>query len=296
MNIKTLLFGALCGACLSSTAWAVPPTQVRGVDLAAVLVVNDRARQVDHSQKAQVGEPLKGLRTIVLDPGHGGENQGALGVCDVHEKFLTLELAYELRDQLQRKHPEARIILTRYWDQNLGLSERMELANQVEADLFISLHYNAASHPRALGFETYFLLANETIPGQEEVRGEPIASSGSVTGVETKISPDVEIDPIEFMQEDLRRQTQNADSGLLAEVVNSSLQRHLSSVNRGVKQANFGVLRDATMPAVVMEAGFVSHPHEGAEVVKTSHRQALVQALYEAILEFDEKIAEKNGR
>jgi len=296
MKIQTLLMGALCGACLSSAALAVPPAQVRGVDLAAVLVVNDRARQLDHAQSAQQGEPFKRLKTIVLDPGHGGENQGALGVCDVHEKFLTLELAYELRDQLQRKHPEARIVLTRYWDHTLGLAERMEMANEVQADLFISLHYNAASHPRALGFETYFLLANETIPGQEEIRGELIASSGSITGVDSMASEVIEIDPIEFMREDLKRQTQNVDSGLLAEVVNTSLERHLSSVNRGVKQANFGVLRGATMPAVVMEAGFLSHPREGKDMVKPSHRKALADALYEAILDFDHKIAEKNGR
>lgn len=292
MKIRDII-GAAALCIISGSVYAVPPANVRGVDLAAVLAAHDRVRQITHQPKEDA-RPLRAIRTIVLDPGHGGENQGALGVCDVHEKYLTLELAYELRARLQAEHPDARIILTRYWDHGLGLSERIELANKVNADLFISLHYNAAAHPRALGFETYFLRANETIPGQEEVKGEMVASNGQVVGApEDQVEQPV--DPIVFMREDLLRQKQNEESGLLAEVVNSSLAGHLNSVNRGVKQANFGVLRGAKMPAVVMEAGFVSHPEEGHDVVSEKHRTALVDALHNAILEFDEKLTRKNN-
>lgn len=293
MNIRSIIPVVFAATCLSSVAQAVPPTQMRGVDLAAVLALHDRTRQVSQVPGTK---SLKRLQTIVLDPGHGGENQGALGVGEVHEKFLTLELAYALRERIQREYPDVRVVLTRYWDQSLGLQERIALANKVQADMFISLHYNAATHPRALGYETYFLLANETIPGEEQQKGEPIATAGPITGVTAQEVQIEHRDPLVIMQEDLRRQTQNVDSGILAEVVNTSMSNHLNSINRGVKQANFGVLRGAEMPAIVVEAGFVSHPKEGKDLVTTKHRASMVNALMDAIVDFDSKIAQKNGQ
>lgn len=283
----------------ATEAYAVPPARTRGLDLPAIVSICDYARRTEVSLRGGETLRFKALKTIVIDPGHGGENQGALGVANVHEKFLTMELAYELRDQLQRRYPEARIVMTRYWDTSVGLTERIEFANALNADLFVSLHYNAATHDRALGFETYFLSTNETIPGQEEVKGAPIAAARlEVTGLEKDTAiPAAKAsaqDLLQRIQADLARQAQHEDSALLARITNEKLAGRLEAVNRGVKQANFAVLRGAQMPAIVVESGFVTHPKEGRAVARPAHRTKIVHALMDAIESFDAQMDQRH--
>lgn len=274
------------------------PGSLRGIDLPSVISLRDQARHMAHMQKADDQSErsrLERVRTIVIDPGHGGENSGARGIADIPEKHLTLELAYELREQLQEKYPDLRVVLTRYWDTTLDLTQRVHLANLASADLFISLHYNAAPHDRAIGFETYFLNPEEVTPGEEEVRGLPIASAlPTSTGVEPPVDNTSLVgqfgDDIIFIQQDLLRAHQHTLSGLLAETVQSRLTRHIDSIDRGVKQANFGVLRGAHMPAILVEAGFLTHPQEGIQVISDDHRLAVTQALIEAVEAFDQEL------
>lgn len=276
----------------ASPAQAVPPAQARGLDMPALVSVLDHARRAELMLNQTPARAFKNLQVIVLDPGHGGENQGALGVCNVHEKFLTMELALELRDRLQRKYPAARIVMTRYWDTSIGLPERIAFANTVGADLFVSLHYNAATHDRALGFETYFLNTSEATPGEEEVKGKPIAAARlEVTGLEKETTPPPvarsSAELLDHIKTDLQRQRQHQDSAEFARLTNEALATRLTSVNRGVKQANFAVLRGAIMPAIVVESGFVSHPREGRAIATDTHRQHIVDALVYAIESFD---------
>ena len=297
-----LMGAVVLAACLwAQSAAAVPPVAVRGIDLPTVLALYDRGRQLDHHLDRRITEEsaerreLSTLRTIVLDPGHGGDNNGAVGVHGINEKYLTLELAYALRDRLQRAYPDTRVVLTRYWDQSVGLSERIHHANTIGADLFLSLHYNAAVHDRAVGFETYFLVESEAIPGQQEVEGEPIAATGmEVTGIDRaavdRPTSGTYNDVVVRMQRDLARQIQHRDSGHLAETVQAELDRQLSSINRGVKQANFAVLRGALMPAVVVEAGFLTHPEEGQAIFAPRHQERVVDALFRAVGRFDREL------
>ncbi len=285
-------------SCVSMAA-AAPPVTLRGIELPTVLSFYDRARKAAVTGAGEatgkspepVGESLEHLDTIVLDPGHGADNSGAIGVAHVAEKYLTLELAYALRRRLQAKYPDLEVVLTRYWDRSISLDDRTHLANRLEADLFMSLHYNAAVHQRAVGYETYFLPAREAIPGREQVEGAPIAAATSrVTGVEPKSDRreyGVEGDSLALIRRDLERAHDHRMSGMLAETVQSSFDAHINSVDRGVKQANFGVLRGALMPAVVVEAGFLTHPDEGREVLDDAHRTKVVEALVGAIERFD---------
>lgn len=281
-------------------AQALPPIDIKGIDLPTVLAVDDRARLAEHGLSGETSEAasLDQVRTIVLDPGHGGENSGAEGVKGVQEKYLTLELAYLLRDKIHEKYPDVRVVLTRYWDRDLTLSERIHFANTLDADLFLSLHYNAAVHNRAVGFETYFLEEREATPGEQEIKGEPIATAqGNVTGVPKKSTKKPEgtyNDAMAVLQRDLQRARQHKESGLLARVVNRALGDHLTSTNRGVKQANFGVLRGALMPAVVVEAGFLTHPREGKKVFEERHQHSVAQALLESIEDFDRRLVKRN--
>jgi len=189
---RLLLFTTWISLMLSSMdARAVPPAQVRGIDLSAVLAMYDKSRatEVAISGEQRSTHHLRKIKTIVLDPGHGGENQGAFGVAEIHEKYLTLELAYALRDRLQRELPGVRIVMTRYWDQGISLSDRITYANLIGADVFLSLHYNAATHERAVGFETYYLSTEEATPGLQEKKGEPIATAAlGVTGIKEDLS------------------------------------------------------------------------------------------------------------
>lgn len=299
---KAILGALLCAASLhtlAAPAQAFPPAGVSGIDLSTVLTLDDRARRfaVEADPGSAEREPLKQIRTIVLDPGHGGENEGALGVVEIQEKFLTLELAYRLRDKLQQKYPDARVLLTRYWDRDLSLSERVHYANLQEADLFISLHYNAAVHNRAIGYETYFLAADEATPGAQEKKGEPIATATPVvTGLAAEDMEQKEgtyNDALLTLKRDLERERQNRESGVFAELVQANLAERLESIDRGVKQADFGVLRGALMPAVVVEAGFLTHPEEGVAVTAADHRERTASALLGAIEAFDEKLEER---
>lgn len=299
-----ILLALLVGA----PAMAAHPGSLWGIDISSVVAFRDQARAIAHRHEVEQrrakpdGEtlleapPLQRVRTLVIDPGHGGDNSGAIGVAEVMEKYLTMELAYALREELQQKYPQLRVVMTRYWDTPVDFSDRVHIANLADADLFLSLHYNAATHDRAIGFETYFLRPEEVTPGQEDVRGEMIASvdrfaTGIDHSVEGAAPHGYRGDVLRLIQQDLLRAHQHRLSGRLAEVVQSSLRHHLDSIDRGVKQANFSVLRGAHMPAVLVEAGFLTHPEEGTRATTRDHRHLLVQSLVEAIETFDLELA-----
>lgn len=306
-SLATLGILALTSLAGPRPAEALPP-HVRGIELGTVLMLREQALSLARvAETALAGEQpspearsLRHIQTIVIDPGHGGDNQGAIGVAHVHEKFMTLELAYELRDELRRRHPGVRVLLTRYWDRDMSLEQRIHMANEVGADLFLSLHYNAAVHDRALGVETYFLTTEQAIPGAAPRQSEPLASaSNTVAGLAPEdgdgpaAAPQqgVHNDAMVTLQRDLERARQHRDSGLLAETVQASMVRHTGATDRGVKQANFGVLRGALMPAVVIEAGFVTHPKEGRRVLRERHRDRVIVALLESVETFDQALA-----
>lgn len=305
LALATCLTSALAMTSSITPSQAHPP-MLPGINKGTVLMMRDQANKVAFDQKASSAEApetksFSYIKTIVLDPGHGGENQGAIGTAHVHEKFLTMELAYLLRDMLQQTYPEARIVMTRYWDKEMSLSDRIHMANKIDADLFISLHYNAAVHDRAVGVETYFLATEQAIPGGEPPKSKPIASAApTVAGMNTANDPTAEKpqqgtynDALATLQRDLERAAQHKQSGMLAEVVQRHLVHKTRSINRGVKQANFGVLRGALMPAIVVEAGFVTHPDEGKKVLAERHRASVATALFQAIEEFDVMMAKQ---
>lgn len=201
---------------------------------------------------------------IVLDPGHGGSNLGAMGVNEgAYEKRMTLALARIIKDEILRRAPTAIVQLTREDDRLVTLSQRAQLANTADAAAFVSLHYNA-SHDRAQrGFETY-------VHG-DGILAEPCGESGAVGGILA----------------DLRRQATAAESAHLA----ATVQRHLATAlgphrDRGIKRAPFDVLYEARVPAVLVEVGFIDHPEEGPRMADPEVQRAVARALAQAILEF----------
>jgi len=304
------------GCLTASVGAASPPVTIRGIELPTVLSFYDQAREAavaaGNDRAARVAETadptaeadpeaspdregLSTIDTIVVDPGHGAGNTGAVGISGVAEKYLTLELAYALRQRLQTWYPGLRVVLTRYWDTEVPLDARTRIANRVDADLLLSLHYNAATHQRAVGYETYFLDTREAIPARHASgpRPGPAAAVPAHEAGEAgeEFAGEARGDRPAAIRRDLRRAQQHRLSGMFAETVQSSLGGHLESVDRGVKQANFAVLRRALMPAVVVEAGFLTHPEEGEACLEAEHRGRVVDGLVEAIRSFDRQRA-----
>ncbi|HMP84007.1 MAG TPA: N-acetylmuramoyl-L-alanine amidase, partial [Verrucomicrobiota bacterium] len=197
------------------------------------------------------------VKTICIDPGHGGKDPGNR-VGTQFEKEYTLRLARELRDQLTKAG--FTVTLTRTGDTFLDLPRRPAIANQRKADLFISLHFNAVASSRntVKGAETFVL----TPAG---ARSTSAPSSG----------------PTATTQPGNRFNSQNM---LLGYEIQRQLVRTLKTTDRGVRRARFAILRDAEMPAVLVEAGFLSHPSEGKKIMAAAYRREMAKAITDGVL------------
>jgi N-acetylmuramoyl-L-alanine amidase len=201
----------------------------------------------------------KKITTICIDAGHGGKDTGnrVPGFFWHNEKNYTLALAFELRDQL--KKAGFNVILTRDADVFVELPLRPQKANRWRADLFVSLHFNAAQNSRSavLGPETYCIT--------------PVgAASSNAQGEGAEHGPTA--------------QNRVEDrSLLLAFQVQKSLVQNLHVVDRDVRRARFAVLRDAQMPAILIEGGYMTHPIEGKKIFDPGYRQEMAGAIVKGI-------------
>jgi len=205
----------------------------------------------------------KKVTTICLDPGHGGKDTGfRIGRFFGHnEKTYTLALALELKQQLQKAG--FNVILTRDKDVYPELPVRPDIANRRGADLFISLHFNAfaGGGPSGVqGPETYCI----TPVGAASSNAQGIGAA-SGTAMANRFED---------------------KSLLLAYQVQKALVRNLGAEDRGVRRARFAVLRDAAMPAILIEGGYMSHPVEGKKIFDAKYRQQMAAALVKAILNY----------
>ena len=199
------------------------------------------------------------IRTICLDPGHGGKDTGNR-VGWHYEKIYTLALAAELRDQLRKAG--FNVILTRTRDTYVELPDRPALANRRGADLFVSLHFNA------------------TPTGKNEVEGPqtycitPVgASSTDAQGEGSNHGP-------------TPANRDEDESLLLAYQIQKSLVGNLDADDRGVRRARFAVLRDARMPAILIEGGYMTHPFESRKIYSAAYRRQMAQAIVKGILAY----------
>ena len=228
---------------------------------------------------APMHDPVKTV--IVIDPGHGGVETGAIGPSGLQEKEVTLDLARRLRQTLARDQRLA-VVLTRDEDRLVGLDERTAIANHNRADLFLSIHINSSTRNRATGAETYFLSAHAT---DDEART-LAALENREGGGSTVTTPDGERRDLQLVLWDLAQNQHLAVSSVLAE----NMQRHLNELtgtrDRGVRQAPFRVLMGATMPAILVEVGFISNPAEEERLRQSNYRDQVVQAMTRAVFDF----------
>jgi len=241
--------------------------------------------QVFGDRNAAENNPID---VIVLDPGHGGEDTGAKGPGGVLEKDVVLEISKKAAAWLRQDG--FKVILTREEDVFIPLGERTALANQKGADLFISIHANAAKRKQASGSETYFLSQAKN----DEARAVAALENASLRferpEIEVESTDDLDFILLDLVQSEFLKESQN-----LAALIQDKLERHLPIPNRGVDQAGFFVLNKAYMPAVLVETAFISNSNEAKLLRKDSFQEKLARAIAEAVAQFKQKYEKINS-
>lgn len=211
--------------------------------------------------------PARRVRHILIDPGHGGTDLGRSNKTGMSEKMLNLDVARRLKFILERK--KIKVTLTRDTDLAVSLEKRAAMARKISADLFISIHFNAAENaPEASGIETFIL------PPQGQ-------RSTNDTSRDTRTL---------YMR--YNGHLNNPWNVLLGYHVHASLTEKFKTGDRGLRRARFHVLRENTCPAVLVECGFLSNKGEAMLINQPLHREKIAQALADGIIRY-QAIVEK---
>ena len=242
------------------------------------------------------GEPLSitlaqqlglGVKRVVVDPGHGGKDPGAVGPRGVREKDVTLAIAKKLKRRLQQKL-KLEVFLTRNSDKFLPLEERTALANTKKADLFISIHTNAHKNRSVHGISTYLLnVATD-------------AEAARLAAFENAVSTK-RISDLEKILNDLMLNSKINESSRLAYSVQEGLigrllKRYSSIKNLGVKQAPFYVLIGAQMPSIMIETSFITNKREEKRLASSAYQGAVVDGIVVGIRAYIKQIESGPGR
>lgn len=238
---------------------------------------------------AERAQQAPGIHTIVIDPGHGGSETGAIGPSGIQEKALTLDLARALAARLGRLGVQT--VLTRNEDVNVQLDTRPAIANQNKADLFISIHLNSSLGANAYGTETYFLSPQATDPraarsAAAENAPPAAGSTATSTGAPDSAAKAGEQTDVELILWELAQSRHMAESQRLANLIQGEFNQELQLKDRGVKQAPFRVLVGAGMPAVLVELGFISNPDEEKKLQDSAYQDQLIEALARAVARY----------
>lgn len=242
------------------------------------LAALDKKRAAPSSRDGSKPASL-GLRKIVLDPGHGGKDPGALGVRGIAEKDVVLSIARKLAKKVKAEMG-VEVVLTRRDDSFIPLEDRTAIANAEDADLFISLHVNASPNAEARGIETYYL---DNTTDEASIR---LAARENGTSRKS-------ISDLQFILSDLTQNSKLEDSVSLAHRLHSSMvayigQKYGDVKDLGVKKALFYVLVGARMPSVLVEMFFITNQKEGRALARQAYQDSMVEALLDGIKKYQE--------
>ena len=228
------------------------------------------------------------VKTIVIDPGHGGRDPGAIGPSGIREKDVVLDIGLRLKRMVEEQLG-VKVIMTRSGDIFVPLEERTAIANRHKADFFISLHLNAAPHSRAVGSETYFLSRE---PSDKGARASAIRENTvlNLEGIGLN-----EQEGLKATLWDMAQTFYVRESSELAELLLNELGQILKVNYRGVKSAPFFVLIGAAMPSVLVEAAFISNPAEEQKLQREGYRQQITKALTAGIAKFKGRYEKRLG-
>jgi N-acetylmuramoyl-L-alanine amidase len=249
----------------------------------------DRTEQPGRDEENNVRQELEAERqkwmidTIVIDPGHGGKDPGAIGVGGLKEKDIVLAVGLKLGELIKRRMPGVKVIFTRTDDTFVELRRRTQIANESRAKLFISIHANANRSSRAAGFETYLLGPNKgeqasNVAQRENdvIRFESAENQAHYKGINAILA--------RLAQTAFMKQSEH-----LAASVQDQLSRQLTPLkmkDRGVKQAGFWVMVGAAMPSVLVETGFITNRYD-AKILRTkAHQQRIAEGIFAGLARF----------
>jgi N-acetylmuramoyl-L-alanine amidase len=228
------------------------------------------------------GPPAAAIRTIVIDPGHGGDEPGVQGRDGTSEKDVTLAVARRLRSVLEGRLG-LRVLLTRDDDRTVPIETRTAVANNNKADVFLSLHANASFRPAASGAAIYVAAFDErdhaaTSLAREQV---PVFGGGSRD--------------IEIVLWDLAQTRHLDQSAELARIIEEQFQDRVPLTSPSIDRVPFRVLESANMPAVLVEMGYLTNDDQERLLASAAFQSTLVQALFEAIVRFRDFVASGSG-
>ncbi len=225
------------------------------------------------------------LNTVVIDAGHGGRDPGAIGPGGTREKDVALSVAKKLGGYINEHLPEIDVVYTREDDTFVGLEDRGSIANEAEGDLFISLHSNASSNTRAQGTEVYFLGQAKTQEALEVMKRE-----NRVVRFEDEDERSEELSEQQLLIYELTNSGYLASSEVFSGKMDQQFSERARRISRGVYQAPFIVLYHASMPAVLVEMGFISNPQE-EQFLNSEYGQAIIaSAIFRSVREYRERI------
>jgi N-acetylmuramoyl-L-alanine amidase len=233
--------------------------------------------------------PAERFDTVVIDAGHGGDDQGAQGPGGLLEKDLVLDVGRRLAEKL--RGAGLRAVLTRDADRFVGLEERTSIANDARADLFVSIHANGSEARAARGIETFFVSLEASDDAARSLAAEEnqsFAASGAAPAAQAG-------DPLFAILGDMIATEHLAESQEFARLALGELLAEGSGVSRGVKQAPFVVLMGVQMPAALVEIGFVTNAREERALAAAAERDRIAERLARAVREFGRRFDAKRG-
>lgn len=239
------------------------------------------------------GQGPIGLKTVVIDAGHGGKDPGALGK-KIREKDVTLQVSLLLGQLIQTQMPEVKVVYTRKTDVFVPLDKRAEIANKHHADLFISIHVNSISNPNIVGAETFVLGLHRSTENLEVAKKENaviVLEDDYVTKYEG-FDPNSQESYIIF---ELMQNTYLDQSIQAASAAQHAFSQTAKRYNRGVKQAGFLVLRQTAMPGILVELGFLSNQKEEEYLGSPQGQAALAKSLFSAFVSFKQEYDAQNA-
>ena len=218
-------------------------------------------------------------RKIVIDPGHGGHDSGAIGPTGLCEKDVVLDVALRVRDIIKKKYPTYEVILTRDSDVFIPLPERAKIANKSEADFFLSIHANASPNRKARGIETYLLNWTNDEEALKVAARENAISLKKMKQVQSELGI-----ILASLDRDRKRDgSLNLAGNIQRSLVTLIKSSHPKVADLGVKQALFYVLVDAQMPSALAEVSFISNPEEEKLLSDGAYKQKLAESLVDGI-------------
>lgn len=236
---------------------------------------------------ASAEAPRDRFDVVVIDAGHGGEDEGARGAAGVVEKALVLDVARRVAGRVRAHGID--VVLTRDDDHFVPLEARTSVANDARGDLFISIHANSAPSPEPRGVETYFVSLEASDAGSLAVARRENEALGEVVPASLKL------DPLSAILGDMAVNEHVRESSQFAKLAHSELTGIGHVASRGVRQAPFVVLMGVRMPAALLEIGFLSNRHDERELRSAARRDAIADAVTRAVRAFGEDYDRRRG-